>query len=105
MELAISFLTACLFTVAISFGYGRKLTELDAGRPVLGAVGFLIVIAGYAWSRQDFGLFTELTMWFIVCCFPVLLAGVIRTMLDHERRETQRELEHNSVTLLRSIDD
>lgn len=77
MELAISVLVAIIFTGAISFGYGKRMTESAAGRPVLGAIGFLIVIAGYSWSKHDFALFTELTMWFIVCCFPVLLVGTI----------------------------
>ena|SRR5688572_8375786 len=104
MELVISFLIAVIFAILISFGYGKQLTETPAGRPVLGAVGFLIVIAGYAWSKNNFEIFTELTMWFMICCFPILLGGAISAML--ERNESTKavdtklenmELQHYSV--------
>lgn len=105
MELLASFLGACVFTFAISFGVGKRLTEHPAGRPILGALGFLIVIAGYSYSRQDFALFTDLVMWFSIVCSPVLVGGAIGSLFQHEQSEVQhksalenKELEHYSVT-------
>lgn len=77
IELVVSILLGCLFTALISFGYGKQMTQSETGRPILGAIGFLIVIAGYSWHRHDFQLFTELAMWFIAVCFPVWLVGTI----------------------------
>lgn len=100
MELAICFLLSALFTLAISFGYGKKLTETPYGRPVLGAVGFFIVIAGYSWEQRNFEMFQSLVFWFIICCFPVLMGGIISGVMDKQNedaardsRETQKEIE------------
>jgi len=104
VELAISFFVAVIFAGLISFGYGKKLTETPAGRPVLGAIGFLIVIAGYAWSKQSIDLFAELTVWFFICCFPIMVGGAIAAMLESSEREKvlrakleEKDLAHYSV--------
>lgn len=91
MELLASFLGACVFTFAISFGVGKRLTEHPAGRPILGALGFLIVIAGYSYSRYDFELFTDLVMWFSIVCSPVLVGGAISSLFQHEQSEVQHK--------------
>ena len=94
IELTVSILVAVIFTGLISFGYGRRMTESETGRPILGAIGFLIVIAGYSWSKHDFQLFTELAMWFTACCFPVWLVGTI----NGEREKVTKGIERYKPT-------
>lgn len=94
MELAICFLGSVLFTILISVGHGKELTETPYGRPVLGAVGFFIVIAGYSWEQNSFEMFQSLVFWFIICCAPVLVGGVITALLDkHKEVATQKQQE------------
>lgn len=87
----ITFLLCVLFTIAISVGNGRKMTESPAGRPFLGAVGFLIVLAGYCIDAQDAALFFKLGMWFAIGLSPVWFGGSWMATLQRETDKAEAE--------------
>ena len=85
MELVITFLLSVLYGIVISVGYGKRLDDNIATRPIVVVGGVLIVIGGYAWSKGSLELLEELVIWFAVAGMPMAVrCGLIFVKQDEE---------------------
>lgn len=102
-ELILGILLGSIFAALISFGPGRELTHDANGRVLLGATGFLIALGTYGLWRRDLWQFLTIGLWFMACCAPVLVGGVVSGI--RERREFNRKLEQLQAEQARRMID
>lgn len=81
------------FATLISFGAGKRMTQDENGRVLLGAIGFAIALGTYSMWKHDFALFMEIGGWFLACLTPVLVGGVVGNMLAR-KRDDQAFVDH-----------
>lgn len=108
MELVVTALVMVIYTILISTGYGKRMDYSVTGRPILAAVGFLIILSGYAWSKHSFEMFQELVMWALIACFPILIRGSILYFQEVDAKTKQDEqtaVERHSVLDVVGMDD
>lgn len=103
-ELILGVGAATGFALALRHGPGLRLLMDDNGRVLLGALGFLIALGSYALWKRDLSVFLEMGLWFMACCLPVLISGVLSGVAHRERLQREYEARLASLTQRHAAD-
>lgn len=93
MGILVMVLMAIVYASAISVGWGKRMDDDVATRPVILAGGVLIVIASYAWSKSNIQVFYDLLVWFSLAAIPLFIRSAILHFQQEDAKAHQREQE------------